>query len=102
MDRRCRKQRSVEAQTGDENSMLELYRTALRLRRDNPALGDGTMTWHDAPAGILAFHRAPGFVCVVNLSDEAYQLPDHTAIQLASGPIADGLLEPEHAVWLAV
>ncbi|MFC4464549.1 hypothetical protein ACFPH6_08240 [Streptomyces xiangluensis] len=35
--------------------MLELYRTALRLRRDNPALGDGTMTWLDAPAGVLAF-----------------------------------------------
>ncbi|WP_405524398.1 DUF3459 domain-containing protein [Streptomyces canus] len=95
-------QRSVEAQTGDEPSMLELYRTVLRIRREHPALGDGTMTWQDAPAGILAFHRAPGFVCVVNLSNEAYQLPDHTAILLASSPIADGLLEPADAVWLAV
>ncbi|WP_435839887.1 alpha-amylase family glycosyl hydrolase [Streptomyces canus] len=95
-------QRSVEAQTGAETSMLELYRTALRIRREHPAHGDGTMPWQDAPAGILAFHRAPGFVCVVNLSNEAYQLPDHTAILLASSPIADGLLEPAHAVWLAV
>ncbi|ANS62846.1 alpha-glucosidase [Streptomyces lincolnensis] len=95
-------ERSVEAQTGDETSMLELYRTALRLRRDHPALGDGTITWQDAPAGVLAFHREPGFLCVVNLSDDAYQLPEHTAILLASGPVADGRVEPEHAVWLAV
>lgn len=92
----------MEAQTGDETSMLELYRTALRLRRDHPALGDGTITWQDAPAGVLAFHREPGFLCVVNLSDDAYQLPEHTAILLASGPVADGRVEPEHAVWLAV
>jgi alpha-glucosidase len=92
--------RSVEAQTGDEASMLELYRTALRLRRDDPALGDGTMTWLDGPAGVLVFRRDPGFTCVVNLSTEAYQLPDHASILLASGPIAAGTLEPDHAVWL--
>ncbi|WP_338785162.1 DUF3459 domain-containing protein [Streptomyces sp. DG1A-41] len=80
--------------------MLELYRTALHIRRDNPALGDGTMTWLDAPAGVLAFHREPGFTCVLNLSDETYRLPDHTTILLASGPMADRLLEPDHVVWL--
>lgn len=93
-------ERSVEAQTGDETSMLELYRTALRTRRDSPALGDGSMTWLDAPEGVLAFSRDPGFICVVNLSNEAYQLPEHTAILLASGPVTDGQLQPEHAVWL--
>nr|AGS50006.1 alpha-glucosidase [uncultured bacterium esnapd26] len=93
-------ERSVEAQTGDETSMLELYRRALRLRRDNPALGDGSMIWLDAPAGVLAFSRDPGFSCVVNLSNEAYQLPDHTSILLASGPVEDGLLGPDQAAWL--
>ncbi|WP_033328747.1 glycoside hydrolase family 13 protein [Streptomyces yerevanensis] len=93
-------ERSVQAQTGDETSMLELYRTALRLRRDNPALGDGTMTWLEAPAGVLAFRREPGFACIVNLSTEAYRLPDHTSILLASGPITDGLLAPDQAAWL--
>ena len=91
---------SVEAQTGDETSMLELYRRALHLRRDHPALGDGSMTWLDAPAGVLAFSRDPGFACVVNLSNEAYQLPDHTAILLAGGPVEDGLLGPDQAAWL--
>ncbi|MBD3006391.1 glycoside hydrolase family 13 protein [Streptomyces sp. 5-10] len=94
-------ERSVEAQTGDESSMLELYRTALRIRRENPALGDGTMTWLDAPSGVLSFRRDPGFVCVVNLSTEPYRLPDHTSILLASGPVTSGLLAPHQAAWLA-
>ncbi|MFI0452510.1 DUF3459 domain-containing protein [Actinomadura sp. 6N118] len=88
---------SVEAQTGDQTSTLELYRKALHLRRENPALGDGNMTWLDAPAGILAFSRDPGFVCVVNLSTEAYQLPEHTSILLASGPVEGRQIQPDHA-----
>ncbi|MGW5608952.1 glycoside hydrolase family 13 protein [Streptomyces sp. NPDC003753] len=95
-------ERSVEAQTGDETSMLELYRRALRVRREHPALGDGTLAWLDAPAGVLALRREPGFVCVVNLSSEAYRLPDHTSVLLASGPVEDGLLAPDQAAWLAV
>ncbi|MER5216643.1 glycoside hydrolase family 13 protein [Streptomyces sp. NPDC002838] len=93
---------SVQAQTGDETSMLELYRSALRLRRELPALGDGTLTWLEAPDGVLAYGRAPGFACVVNLSAEAHPLPEHTSLLLSSGPVEGGLLAPDHAVWLAV
>ncbi|MEU0215688.1 glycoside hydrolase family 13 protein [Streptomyces sp. NPDC006265] len=93
---------SVAAQSGDPASMLELYRAALRIRRDHPALGDGTMTWLDAPEGVLAFSRDPGFCCVVNLSAEPYDLPAHAALLLSSGPLADGRLGPDQAVWLAV
>ncbi len=92
----------MEAQTGDPDSMLELYRTALRLRRDNPALGDGTMTWLDAPEGVLAFSREPGFVCVVNLSADPYEPPAHSALLLASGPLENGRVGPDQAVWLTV
>ncbi|MDX3387176.1 glycoside hydrolase family 13 protein [Streptomyces niveiscabiei] len=95
-------ERTVAAQTGDETSMLELYRTALHLRREHPALGDGALAWVEAPAGVLAFRRDPGFLCVVNLSDELYRLPEHTTTLLASGPITDGLLEPNHAIWLQI
>ena len=39
-------------------STLELYRAALALRRDYPALGAGAaVTWLDAPEGVLAFRR---------------------------------------------
>ncbi|MFI0219347.1 glycoside hydrolase family 13 protein [Streptomyces lydicus] len=93
---------SVAAQTGDPASMLELYRRALHLRRDHPALGEGDLTWLDAPAGVLAYRRDPGFGCIVNLSPEPYALPAHQAVLLASGPVEDGRLAPDHAVWLAM
>ena len=44
---------TVEAQTGDKHSMLELYRSALRIRRAHPALGEGKLRWLDAPSGVL-------------------------------------------------
>ncbi|MEV4038430.1 alpha-amylase family glycosyl hydrolase [Streptomyces umbrinus] len=93
---------TVEAQTGDGTSMLELYRAALLLRREHPALGDGSLTWLDAPAGVLALRRDPGFVCVVNLSAEPYQLPEHTSVLMTSGPVANNRLAPDQAAWLAV
>ena len=40
---------SVAAQTGDPGSMLELYRSALRLRREHPGFRSEGMTWLDAP-----------------------------------------------------
>ncbi|MEU2923648.1 glycoside hydrolase family 13 protein [Streptomyces sp. NPDC007251] len=92
---------TAEAQTGDDTSMLELYRTALRRRREHPALGDGTLTWLDTPADVLAFRRDPGFLCVVNLSTEPYALPAHSAVLLTSGPVENGRLAPDQAAWLA-
>jgi len=94
-------ERTAQAQTGDKASMLELYRTALNLRRDHPALGDSTLTWLDSPEGVLVFSRTPGFTCVVNLSGEPYPLPEHTSVLVSSGPVQDGLLAPDHAAWLA-
>ncbi|MDG9718967.1 alpha-amylase family glycosyl hydrolase [Streptomyces sp. DH24] len=92
---------TVEAQRGDETSMLELYRKALQQRRAHPALGDGTMTW-DSPAreGVLSFTREPGFRCVVNLSERPIALPAHTEVLLSSAPVRDGCLGTDTAVWL--
>ncbi len=60
---------AVEAQDGVEGSTLELYRTALRLRRK---LLDGeTLRWaEDTPEGVLQFDRGDGWRCVTNLSAE--------------------------------
>ncbi|GAB3816804.1 glycoside hydrolase family 13 protein [Micromonospora zhanjiangensis] len=94
------KDRTVRAQTGDPHSMLELYRAALALRRAEPALGDGTLTWLPAPDGVLAFARDSGFGCLVNLGGEAVPLPGHDRLLLASGPLDDDRLPPDTAVWL--
>ena len=92
---------TVEAQTGDDGSMLELYRRALNLRRALPALGDGTLRWLDAPAGALAFVRDPGFACLVNLSGDPVAVPDGAELLIASGPLSDdGRVSPDTAVWL--
>jgi len=88
----------VAAETGDPDSMLNLYRRALRIRRDEfvPA---PPMTWLPAPSGVLSFARG-GVACVANLSAVPVSLPPHTAVLLASGPLADGLLPPDTSAWL--
>ncbi|MGH3183752.1 MAG: DUF3459 domain-containing protein, partial [Streptosporangiaceae bacterium] len=84
----------------DEHSFLSLYRTALRLRRDHPALGRGTLRWLDAE-GLLCFAREPGFILAANLGAAPVQLPAHRKILLASGPVTNGRLPPDTAAWLS-
>lgn len=94
------KDRTASAQTGDSASMLELYRAAIQARKADPALGDGELTWLPAPDGVLAFSRGGGFACLVNLSAEAVPMPAQGELVLASGPLDDGLLPSDTAVWL--
>ncbi|MEH0935804.1 glycoside hydrolase family 13 protein [Micromonospora psammae] len=94
------KDRTVQAQTGDAHSMLELYRAAIAIRRVDPALGDGELHWLPAPERVLAFSRGGGFRCLVNLSDAPVPLPARGQLLLASGPLDDDLLPPDTAVWL--
>jgi alpha-glucosidase len=91
---------TAAVQTGDPDSMLELYRSALHLRRSEPTLGDGPMAWLDAVPDVLALARGPRFSCVVNLARSAVVLPGHTQVLLASGPLDGGLLPTDTAVWL--
>ena len=93
---------SVEAQTGDPDSTLELYRAALAVRREHPALGAGSaVTWLDAPEGVLAFRReGPGgadFVCTVNPTVAPVTLPRPGRVLLSSagaGTAVAGTYEP--------
>ncbi|MGW2913061.1 glycoside hydrolase family 13 protein [Streptomyces asoensis] len=92
---------AADLQAADPGSMLVLYRTALRLRRGEAALGDGVLEWLPAPSGVLAFRRTPGLVCVVNLAAVPAVLPEHDQLLLASGPLdSAGRLPRDTAVWL--
>ncbi|MER5948005.1 glycoside hydrolase family 13 protein [Streptomyces sp. NPDC001904] len=97
---------SVEAQTGQEGSTLELYRTALTLRREQAGLGAGAeVTWReDAPAGVLHFER-PGFACTVNTTGAAVRIPAPGTVLLASSPVTveDDTIElpADCTVWWA-
>ncbi|MGC0339279.1 alpha-amylase family glycosyl hydrolase [Streptomyces sp. SLBN-8D4] len=89
---------AVEAQDGVEGSTLELYRTALRLRRK--LLQGEELTWTDTrPAGVLDFVRHEGWRCVANLSGTAVPLPAGEVL-LTSSPVEDGLLGPDTTAWL--
>jgi alpha-glucosidase len=93
---------SVEAQSGDQDSMLELYRSALRLRGEHEAFQSTAMKWTDGSADVLAFSRDPGFVCMVNVGVDPAPLPEHRDVLLASAPLTDdGQLAPDTAIWLA-
>jgi alpha-glucosidase len=94
--------RTVEAQTGDPDSMLELYRRALAHRRRQPALGDGEFGWLPAPESVLAFTRGrhAAFACVVNLSDRAIQSPVVGTVVLCSGAMDGTRLPPDTAAWV--
>jgi alpha-glucosidase len=93
---------TVTAEAASPASMLALYRAALHIRRAEPDLGDGPMNWLPSPDGILTFDRGASVRCVTNLSAAPAGLPPHAEVILASGPLADGLLPPDTAVWLRV
>jgi alpha-glucosidase len=74
---------SVEAQSGDPRSTLELYRSALAHR---PA---GDFAWLGSPPGTLVFRRGDT-VCLVNVDAPTLELPDGDVL-LATESASDGL-----------
>ncbi|MEV4469599.1 glycoside hydrolase family 13 protein [Nonomuraea sp. NPDC049504] len=92
---------SAEAQHDDPASTLNLYRAALRLRRQHPALGGGTLTWLDSPEDVLVIEREPGLVVVLNTGDEPVRPGVAGEVLLSSGPLTDdGAVPPDTTVWL--
>ncbi|WP_033270762.1 alpha-amylase family glycosyl hydrolase [Streptomyces lydicus] len=96
---------TVDAQTDDPDSTLELYRTALGLRRRLPGLGDGGMSWQPAPDGVLAFTR-PGLLCTVNTLPHDVELPSPGTPLLSSAPVtvngSVAVLPGDSCIWWAI
>ncbi|MEO3743917.1 glycoside hydrolase family 13 protein [Plantactinospora sp. B5E13] len=98
---------SVAAQTGRPESTLELYRTALRLRRELPATA--RVEWLATEPDVLAFRRVgtaggPELVCVVNLGSTpvptgGYGVPVVTSAALVDGDGDSPLLPVDAAGW---
>jgi alpha-glucosidase len=117
---------TVTAESASPDSMLTLYRAALRIRRGTPAFGGTAMSWEPAADGVLAFrrdaaadegtgNRGPGgqhaedggaltragaVRCIANLSGQPAALPADAPVLLASGPLDGSLLPPDTTVWL--
>ena len=102
-------QLSVAAQSGVPGSTLEMYREALRIRRDEQ-LGEGDLRWLDSPADTVAFSRsttesAGPVIVVANLSESTITWPADTLV-LGSSPevtVSDGILclPPDSAAWVS-
>jgi alpha-glucosidase len=95
---------TVAAESVHADSMLALYREALRIRRSAPALGEGPMTWQSSADGVLIFDRGTGLNavrCIANLSAVPVALPE-APVLLASGPLARGALPPDTTAWLRI
>lgn len=89
--------RSVATQTGDPHSTLELYRKALRLRREH--LANTAVEWIEARDDVIAFRRGESLSCFVNFGSAAFDLPDGEVI-LASVDVIDGRLPTDAAAWV--
>ncbi|HEU5008447.1 MAG TPA: glycoside hydrolase family 13 protein [Jatrophihabitantaceae bacterium] len=95
--------KTVAAQDADADSMLNLCRQALRLRRELSQLTGPDFEWSPAPVGALAYHRG-SIAVALNAGAEPLPLPDGDVL-LASGPLPepgpDGRVLPGNtAVWL--
>jgi alpha-glucosidase len=95
---------TVAAQAAEPASMLSLYRSALRLRREHRALGRGELRWVEGvPDDVLALDLvgdSETIRIVANFSRAPVQLPDGDCL-LSSAPLDGGRLPAEAAAWVA-
>jgi alpha-glucosidase len=84
---------SVAAQTGEPRSMLELFRSAIRLRPRSEPFG-----WRESSDGTMIFARGD-LTCVVNFAAPELELPDGELL-LASEPDVTTTLPPNTAAWV--
>ncbi len=91
-------QASVAAQDGRANSTLELYREALRLRRQLQSAEELVWVGGEEPQ-VLHFARPGGWQSVTNFGTKPVPMPPGV-IRLSSSPIVDGTLPAETTVWL--
>jgi alpha-glucosidase len=91
---------TVEAEAADPESMLNLYREMLRIRRADPDLACCEFAWLPSPEDVLAFARGERFTCVVNLSGAPVALPNDSSVLISSAAPTEGLLPSDATAWL--
>jgi alpha-glucosidase len=87
-----------DRQRGVDGSTLELYRTALRLRRSE-SLATGAVEWLDGFADEVLAFRNGSVVVIGNTGSTPVPLPAGEVL-LASGDVSGGELPADTTVWL--
>jgi alpha-glucosidase len=90
---------AAAAQENDPGSTLDLYRTALAMRRAR-LVDEVGFELVDRGPNVLAFRRGDAFTCVVNMGGDPVELPAGDVL-LASGPISGNELPPDTTIWVA-
>jgi alpha-glucosidase len=94
---------TAQAQEGVAGSTLELYRSALALRRSEPALAGRLMRWVEGSDDLLVLERGAGsdrVQCVVNFGSVPEELPSGRVL-LSSGDLTpEGQLPAEMTAWI--
>jgi alpha-glucosidase len=88
---------AVEVQDGVEGSTLELYRQALRYRRQLQT--DEQLRWVPSSESVLHFVRPNGWQSMTNFGDTDVELPAGT-ILVSSGPLDCGRLPSNTTAWI--
>ena len=91
---------TAEAQAGTRTRCLSCTGAALRLRRAEPALAGGDLTWLPSPEGVLCYRRADSITVLVNLSAQPAELPADAEVLISSSPLDHDVLPPDTAAWL--
>jgi alpha-glucosidase len=91
-------EQSVEAQDGEPDSTLTLYRAALRLRRRHQE-ADDELTWCSDDHRLLHFSRSNGWQCLVNFGAEPVALP-RGRVLLTTAPLDVDGLPTDAAAWI--
>ncbi len=88
-----------DAQIGDPDSTLTLYRTLLAARHAH-GLGAGTLEWLDGfGPGVLAF-RNGALTVIANVDGETVPLPQGTLVAASGARDADGI-PADTTVWIS-
>jgi alpha-glucosidase len=94
---------AADRQEGVPGSTLELYRQALRLRREL-GLGAGSVEWQQAPGSDLLVFRNGAVEVVSNVGGEPVTLPGGAEVLLVSGDLDSAgdrrVLPTDTTVWL--
>ncbi len=88
---------AVEVQDGTPGSTLELYRSALALRRK--LISGEKLSWLPSATGTLWFEREGGWSSITNFTDQEMELPPGELL-IASEDISAGKLPANSTVWL--
>ncbi|MTE24289.1 alpha-amylase family glycosyl hydrolase [Microbacterium sp. ZXX196] len=89
-----------DRQVGDPSSTLELYRTLLRLRKEQ-SVATQVLEWVEGlPSQTLAF-RVGSITVIANLGQDPVAIPAGMRVLVASGSLDDGAIPTDTTVWLA-